>query len=260
MSSIARIAGDARDDLDAHALVVVAQNPRFAGEVEFAKNVDAVRADAGDVARANEFVNRLARGAVAVLFRAFETFGMNAENGNAGLLGNPFADGAHVIADESDDAGRVDERGFGLVMRDKFEQRGFELFLAAEDHVHFLQVGGKTVAMQLRSARQRAANVPGVSCAANRPVDDVQRVGDRIQHHARTAEHAGALADGAGGAGLAARHVGDWHTIGLAHNLRLTFWKEFNHDGNATSASLRLPVDSIRSMTQSSSTRAPRLW
>ena len=23
----------------------------------------------------------------------------------------------------------------------------------------------------------------------------------------------------------------DWRTIGLAHNLRLAFWKEFNHDG-----------------------------
>ena len=73
----ARIAGDARDDFDAHALVVVAQNPRLAGQVEFAENIDAVRADAGDVARADEFVNRLARGAIAVLFRAFETFGMH---------------------------------------------------------------------------------------------------------------------------------------------------------------------------------------
>ena len=197
------------DDLDAHALVVVAQNPRFAGQVEFAKDVDAVRADVGGVAGANEFVKRVARGAVAVFFCAFETFGMNAEHGNAGFFGNAFADGAHVVADQADDARRINKRRLGRMVRDEFEQRGFEFFLAAEDHVHFLQVGGKTVAMQLRAAGQRAANVPGVSRAADRPVDDVQRVGNRIQHHARTAENTGALADRAGDAGLAAGHFGE---------------------------------------------------
>ena len=73
----ARITGDARDNLDAHALVVVAQNPRLACQVEFAKYVDAVWADAGGIARANQFVNRLARGAVSVLLGSFEAFGMH---------------------------------------------------------------------------------------------------------------------------------------------------------------------------------------
>ena len=143
-------------------------------------------------------------------------------------------------------------------MRNQFEQSGFEFLLAAEDHVHFLEVGAKTIAMQLRAAGERAANVPGVSGAADGAVDDMQRVGDRIQHHARAAEDAGALADGAGGAGLAARHVGGRRAIGLAHDLRLTFWKEINHDCGAPSASRRMPVESIRSMTHSLRTRAPR--
>ena len=76
-----------------------------------------MRADAGGVAGADEFVKRLARGLVAVFLRALETFGMHAEHGNAGLRGDAFADGAHVVADDADDAGRVDERGLGLVMR-----------------------------------------------------------------------------------------------------------------------------------------------
>jgi hypothetical protein len=44
-------------------------------------------------------------------------------------------------------------------------------------------------------------------------VDNVQRIGNRIQHHARTAKHTRALADGAGNAVLAAGHLG-----GLAAN------------------------------------------
>ena len=214
----------------------------------------------GGVARANEFVKRVARGVIAVLLRAFETFGMHAEHGNAGLFGNAFADGAHVVADEADDAGRINKRGLGRMMRDEFEQRGFEFFLAAEDHVHFLQVGGKTVAMQLRAAGQRAANVPGVSGAADRPVDDVQRVGNRIQHHARTAEHAGALADRAGDAGLAAGHFGGL-AAGLVDDLLFAAWKKFNHVATFTVAltSLRTCWPFIRSNAHSSITLAPML-
>src|ERR1035438_5506826 len=116
-----RVAGEARNDLDAHAFVVVAQNPRFAGEVEFAEDVDAVRADVRDVAGANEFEERVARGFIAVFLRALETFGMHAEHGNAGLGLDAFADGAHVVADDADDARRIYKRGFGRMMRDEFK-------------------------------------------------------------------------------------------------------------------------------------------
>ena len=116
-------------------------------------------------------------------------------------------------------------------MRDEFEQCRFELFLAAEDHIHFLEVGGKAVAMKLRSAGQCAADVPGVSGAANGPVHDVQRVGNRIQHHARTAEDAGALADGAGERWPCRRPC----RAGVPPSLRTTcfraLWEKFNHVG-----------------------------
>ncbi len=69
-----------------------------------------------------------------------------------------------------------------------------ELFLATLDHVHLAQVGRKTQAVKLRAGRKGAANVPGVSGATERTVNQVQRIGNRIQHHARTAEDAGALA------------------------------------------------------------------
>ena len=73
--------------------------------------------------------------------------------------------------------------------------------------------------MQLRAAGESAANVPGVGGAADGPMDDVQSVADWIEHHARAAEHAGALADGTGSAGLAAGEVSRWYAGGLAHHL-----------------------------------------
>ncbi len=114
MSSMRQSPVMAGNHLDAHAFVVVAHDPRFAGQIEFAEDVDAVRADVGGVAGADEFVKRFARGFVAVFLRAFETFGMHAEHGNAGLGGNAFADGAHVVADDADDAGGINKRGLGL--------------------------------------------------------------------------------------------------------------------------------------------------
>ena len=148
------------------------------------------------------------------------------------------------------------------MMRDEFEQRGFELFLAAVDHVHLLQVGGKAVAVQLRSARQRAANVPGVSRATHRPVDDVQRVGNRIQHHARAAKHAGALADGAGDAVLAAGHFGGLAaSAARVDDLFFAAWQKFNHAATFTFAATRFFTSRLfmRSNAHSSMTFAPRL-
>jgi hypothetical protein len=81
---------------------------------------------------------------------------------------------------------------------DELVEGGFELLLAAEDDVRFLQVGGERQAVQLRTAGQRAPDIPGVDRAADGAVDQMQGVGDGIEHHARAAEDAGALADGPG--------------------------------------------------------------
>ena len=112
-----------------------------------------MRADAAGVAGADEFVNRLARGTVTVPFRAFEPFGMHRQNRDAGFLRHALANGSHIVANQSDDAGGIHERRLRLVMRDKFEQRGFEFFFASENHIQFLEVGGKTVAMELGAGR-----------------------------------------------------------------------------------------------------------
>ena len=77
---------------------------------------------------------------------------------------------------------------------DQLAQGGVELLLAAVDHVHLAQVGGEAEPVKLRPGRECAANVPGIGGAADRPVNDVQGVGDGIEHHARAAEDAGALA------------------------------------------------------------------
>ena len=52
--------------------------------------------------------------------------------------------------------------------------------------------------MQLRPRRERAADVPGVGRTADGPVDEVQGIGDGVEHHARAAEDARPLAHAAG--------------------------------------------------------------
>ena len=221
-----------------------------------------MRADARDVARADQAEEGVARGAVAVFFRALEPFGMNADDGDAGFRRNPFADGADVIPDQADDAGGIDKRRLGGMMGDEFEQPGFEFLLAAEDHVHFLKIGGETLAMELGAAREGAANVPGVGGAANRPVDNVQRVGDGIQNHARATKHTGALADRTGDTGLVAGHLGG-PAAALFHDRGYAGGEHFDHTHTATFAfaptSLPTSRPSMRSSAHSFITEAPML-
>ena len=89
-----------------------------------------------------------------------------------------FAHGGQVVADEAHDAGGVHEGGLGLVARDELVQRLGQLLFAAENHIQLLQIGAEGQAVQLRAATERAADVPGVSRAADGPVHQVQGVGD----------------------------------------------------------------------------------
>ena len=61
--------------------------------------------------------------------------------------------------------------------------------------------------MQFRAGGQCPADIPGVGRAADRAVDQVHGVGDRVEHDARAAEHAGPLADRPGQAVLFAFHL-----------------------------------------------------
>ena len=149
---------------------------------------------------------RFAGGAITVLLGALESFRVHGDHGDALFLCDRAADRFHIVADHADDAGGINKRGLGLVRVDQFTQAGAKFFLAAVDDIHLAEIGGETIAVQLRSAGERAADVPGIGGAADRPMDDVQRIGDRIEHHARTAKDAGALADGTGRAFLVARN------------------------------------------------------
>ena len=143
--------------------------------------------------------------AVAVLLRALEAFGVDGQHGDAFLRRHAAADGLHVVADHAHDAGRVDEGRLGLVVVDQFDERLVELLRAAEDHVLLLQVGGEAQPVQFRARGERAADVPGVGRAADRAVDEVHGVGDRVEHHPRSAEDARPLAHRAGQARLVRR-------------------------------------------------------
>ena len=141
------IASDRGDDFDTHALEIVADNPSFARDVEIAKQVDADRADAGRIARADQSINRFAGRAITILFRALESFTRDGENRNTFCGRNLFADRSNIVANHTNDTGRVNKRGLGLMLFDQLHKRAFEFFLAAVDDIHLLHISGKTVAV-----------------------------------------------------------------------------------------------------------------
>ncbi len=132
----AAIAGEAGDDLDAHAAKVFADHPDLAGQVEVAEDVDADGADAVGWRGSDKLKERIAGRAITILLGALESFGVHRQNGNSLLLADALADRLHVVADDSDDAGGIDKRGFGLMRVDQLAQRRVKLLLASLDNVH----------------------------------------------------------------------------------------------------------------------------
>ena len=192
-------------------------------------------ADAVGGAGADELGQAVAGRAVAVLLRAAKTFRMDRQHGDAPFGLDAAADRGHVVADDAHDAGRIDERRVGLILVDQFDQRPVELLLAAVDHVAFLQIGGEAQPVQFRSRRERAADVPRVGRAADGAVDQVYGVGDGIKDHARSAEHAGPLADRSGQARLLAGH-GERLGAGLV-NLRFAGFEDGEHEWSVAAVS-----------------------
>ena len=134
-----------------------------------------------------------------------------------------FADALQVVADDAHDAGGVDKGRLGVMPVDEFGQGLVELALAAEDHVHFLEVGGKAQAVEFRPRRQGAPDVPGVGGAADGAVHQVQGIGDGVEHHPGAAEDAGPLAHRPGQALPVAVHLEG--RFALAVDLVLTFFE-----------------------------------
>ncbi len=190
----ASVAGERGDNVDADPPVIIADHPGFAGEIEIAEDVDASRADVVGRPGSNEPGQAVAGRPIAVLLRAAEALAMDGQGGNALLRLDPPANLLDVVADQADETGGIDERRAGMIAVDQLAQRRIELLLAAVDHVALAKVGRETHAVQFRSGGERAADVPGVRRAARRAVDEVQRVGDRIEDDARAAEDARPLA------------------------------------------------------------------
>jgi hypothetical protein len=146
----AAVTGDVGHHLDTHLFEILSNQPDLAGQVEIADDIDRVLGDAGGVAGADQPGHGAAGRLVAGALVAFEAFGLHRQYRNAGRGGDFFADRLEIVADDADDAGRVDEGRLGMMAVDQFIQGLLKLFLAAEDDVEFLQVGGKGEAVQLR--------------------------------------------------------------------------------------------------------------
>jgi hypothetical protein len=121
---------------------------------------------------------------------------------------NFLTNGGHIVADDTDDAGGIDEGGLAAGRRRSVRTRAAASFFSPPKMTSFSR---RSVEKLMRCSSgpedKGPANIPGVGRTADGPVDQVQGVGDRVEHHPRAAEHAGPLADRAGQAVLAAGHL-----------------------------------------------------
>lgn len=137
------VAGETGGDIDAHAFVVILDDPGFSGEVEFAHDVDAFGGELLAVVPADQLEQRLAGRPVAVLLGALEALGVNGDDRNPGLPRHFGADRFDVVPDQPDDAGAVDERRLRMILGDQLGERRVELLLAAVDHLVLAEVRGE---------------------------------------------------------------------------------------------------------------------
>ena len=191
---IARVARDAGAHAHAELLQERLHHPELAGEVELAENIDVHRTDVVRLVRADDVIEqRFARKLVAEVLGADEARGVNGHDRRAEALGGAEADGVEIVADERGHAGRINEDGWGAMLFDDLADGLEELLLAlAHDHVEFGEVGGEAHAPEARAGRRRAAVVPGIAFAGERPMDEMGDVRHRLQHDFRAVEGAAA--------------------------------------------------------------------
>ena len=147
------VAGDVGDHLDADTLEIFADQPDFAGEIEIAEDVDGVFADTRSIAGADQPGHGIAGRLVASPLVAFKPFRLYRQHRDAFFRRDLFADRLQVVADQADNAGRIDEGRFRLVAVDQFVEGLLEFFFAAEDHIQLLEIGGKGEPVQFRPRR-----------------------------------------------------------------------------------------------------------
>jgi hypothetical protein len=151
--------------------------------------------------------NSVACRTVSVFFGAAEPYAVDGDNGDA-LFGRNFsAHGRDIVADEAHNARGIDECGLWFVFVNKLRQAGVQFYFAAPYHVYFPEVGVEAHPVQGRARRQAAADVPGEGGAPHGSVHKMQRIDDRVDHHARAAENAGALRHASRRRLAVARHV-----------------------------------------------------
>ena len=144
------IAGKAGDNFNAHAAKVFANDPNLAGQVEIAENVDADGADAVGWRSSYELKESFAGRSIAVFLRSLKSFGMYRQNGNSLLLADALANCLHIVADDSHDAGGVDECGFGLMRVDQLAQSRVKLLLSSLNNIQLTKVGRKAEPVKFR--------------------------------------------------------------------------------------------------------------
>ena len=207
--------------LNSHAIIVFANEPNLACEIEVAHNVNAVPGNPVGRRRTYQLIKGIAGGPVAFFLTAAEALGMYRQHRNV-FLGTDFpADSVNIVSYQSYYTGRIDKSCFGLIFIYQLDQAIVQFFFSTLYDIHFAQVGGETEPMQLRPGRQSAANVPCIGRTADGAVDQVQGVGDGVEYHSRAAEYAGPLADGSGQALFLAGHIE--RPLALAVNLLSAF-------------------------------------
>ena len=180
---IAGVAGDRGADADAEPLEQRLDLPELAGKVELAEHVDVERPDIVRLDRADDVLEQgLAGEPVTEILRADKARRVDRNHREPVFLRGVPADGVDVVADQRGDASGVDEDRRRAKSGGDFADRPVELALSLPHHdVEFGKVGRKARAPQRGAGRRRAAIVPGVALARERPVDEMCDVGDRLQ-------------------------------------------------------------------------------
>ena len=182
-----RVAADAGQDADPEPFEQRLHPPQVAGDVVLADQVDVVVGGDRGLRRPDDvFQQDLPRQPVADVLVADEPRGVDRDHRHRNLFRRGLADRLHVVPRHGGDAGRVDEDRLRLVAvaRSELEDGAVELLLASEHHVVFEHLGGEAAAVEQGAAGARPPVVPGVAGAGDRPVYQVNDVGDRHENHA----------------------------------------------------------------------------
>ena len=189
---IAGVAGDAGVQIDAQRIEQRLDLPKFAGEIIFAENIDAVGRHRLRLVRADHVVEqRLPSQLVAEVFRTHETRCVHRNAGRAELLAGMAADGIDIVTDQRGHTGGVDEHGGRAVFGDRFLDGAIQPLLArTHDDIHLRHVGGEAGPVERGAGAGGMAVVPTIALTGERAVHEMDHIGDRLQRDLRAVKRA----------------------------------------------------------------------